>query len=156
LREREISVLLDPARDHRRNLGGISARPQIRREYRAISRQGHDQAITRAWNGPLFFNFARLIKEPRRCGRIVGCRAFHLPQGARARLFAARADRSLRADALPICRAAACLDALSLREPVSAPYQVRGGLSLENASIETALVAQADHLFDEGGFLLVV
>jgi hypothetical protein len=30
------------------------------------------------------------LTPPRRCGRIAGCRAFNLPQGTRARLFAAR------------------------------------------------------------------
>ena len=30
------------------------------------------------------------MKAPRRCGRIAGYRAFNLPQGTRARLFALR------------------------------------------------------------------
>jgi hypothetical protein len=40
------------------------------------SRQGHESAITRARSGQRFFNFAWRIDEPRRCGRIAGCRAF--------------------------------------------------------------------------------
>jgi hypothetical protein len=39
------------------------------------SRQGHESAITRARSGQRFFNFAWRIDEPRRCGRIAGCRA---------------------------------------------------------------------------------
>jgi hypothetical protein len=39
------------------------------------SRQGHESAITWARSGQRFFNFAWRIDEPRRCGRIAGCRA---------------------------------------------------------------------------------
>jgi hypothetical protein len=39
------------------------------------SRQSHESAITRARSGQRFFNFAWRIDEPRRCGRIAGCRA---------------------------------------------------------------------------------
>src|ERR1700722_16394495 len=93
---------------------------------------------------------------PRRCGRIAGCRALNLPQGPCARLFAA-AEAFRRAtlsaiDGSPLFY----FDAFSRRPPALAPHQARGGPSLENASIEPALMAQAYHFLDKDRLLLVV
>src|SRR5579872_4482839 len=55
------------------------------------SRMNPDKAIRRPYLGPEAVSFFSTLHDDlsgRRCGRIVGCHAFHLPQGLRTRLFA--------------------------------------------------------------------
>ena len=50
-----------------------------------------DKAIRRPYLGLEAVSFFSTLHDDlsgRRCGRIAGCHAFHLPQGLRARLFA--------------------------------------------------------------------
>ena len=54
------------------------------------SRQGLDSAITMAGIGQPFFTIMWRRREPRRCGRIAGCRAFPPTPGTCARLFVGR------------------------------------------------------------------
>src|SRR5262245_30219503 len=76
------------------------------------------------------------VNAPRRCGRIAGCRAFNLPQGTRARLFARAFARKRDGDHAKMHHhraSACCLD-----------------------SVEPAFVAEPHHLINENLLLLVV